>query len=131
MDRRCFLRRVSVAPAALRPVASAAYELLGWDSRRTQIAGNGHLTLSSPELAWHFGWHNKSFKSTHFENRLSGKTFDLSAVQEVELTFSASKHRIDIPWWKFAYGPDGEPIEPSREQGLKLGFHRPEFSDCN
>ena len=129
MDRRGFLKRVGITPTALRPVASAAHGLLGWDSGRTPIAGDGDLTLSSHELSWHFDWRDRKLKSTHFENRLSRKTFDLSAVQEVELTFSASKHRVDIPWWRFAYGPDEEATEASQERGLKLGCHLPEFSD--
>jgi hypothetical protein len=90
---------------------------------------NGNLTLSSPELKWHLEWRGRKLSSSHFENRLSGKTLSLSQVQEVELMFSASKHRVEIPWWKFTLGPDQEPVDPAQEQGVKLGYHLPEFSD--
>lgn len=129
MDRRRFLRSVSIVPVALSPAASAAHELLARDASRAQVARNGELTLSSRELAWHFEWRDRQLKSTRFENRLSGRVFNLSEVQEIKLTFSASKHRIEIPWWKFTYGPDKEPSDPAQEQGLKLGYHLPDFSD--
>ena len=114
-------------PVALSPAASAASELLAQDAKRAQK--NGGLTLSSHELVWHLEWRDRKLRSSRFENRLSGKVFDLSEVREIELTLSASRHRIEIPWWKFTFEPDEGPSDPGREQGLKLGYHLPDFSD--
>ncbi|PYV27835.1 MAG: hypothetical protein DMG27_02840 [Acidobacteria bacterium] len=45
------------------------------------------------------------------------------------LTLSASEHRVEIPWWKFVFGPDETEASPDQEQGLRLGYHRRELSD--
>ncbi len=50
-------------------------------------------------------------------------------MNEFGLTFSASRHRVEIPWWRFVFGPDDRPVPPEPEQGLRLGYHRCEFSD--
>ena len=129
MNRRGFLLTAGAAPAALNAASSAALERVARDVRGRRAEPNGQLTLSSRELAWRFEWRDRKLSSTHFENRLSGKTFDLSQVQEMELIFSASKHRIEIPWWRLTFGPDQGPSDPAQEQGFKRGFHLPEFAD--
>ncbi|HLI35071.1 MAG TPA: hypothetical protein VKW70_08500, partial [Terriglobia bacterium] len=45
------------------------------------------------------------------------------------LTFSVSKHRIDIPWWRFTFGPDKTPALPAQERGLRNGYNLPDYSD--
>src|SRR2546426_12021753 len=99
MNRRGFLLTVGAAPAALDSVVSAAHERLAQDGNGRQAEPSGNLTLSSNELEWPFEWRGRKLSSTHFKSRLSGKTFNLSQVREVELIFSASKHRVEIPWW--------------------------------
>ena len=128
MNRRRFLLTASAVPAALNSAASAALGPAP-DDCTPRAARNGGLTLSSRELAWRLEWRDRKLSSTRFENRLSGRTFTLSDVQELELIFSASKFRVEIPWWKFTLGPDQEPGNPNQEQGVKLGFHMPEFAD--
>jgi hypothetical protein len=120
---------VGVVPAALDCGISAGQEPSARKAGRSRADQNGAFTLSSRELVWNLEWRERRLASTHFENRLSGKRFDLRDVQEIGLTLLTSSHRVEIPWWKFAFGLDGAPTDPDREVGLKLGFHRPDFSD--
>jgi hypothetical protein len=90
---------------------------------------NGRITLANDLLTWNLEWRDGKLASTSFENKLSRRSFTLSAVQELMLTFSAAEQRIEIPWWKFQFGPDMTSIPPEHEQGFKLGFHRTEFLD--
>lgn len=129
MNRRRFLVTASAMPAAVNSAASAVLDSVARGGHSHRAPRNGELTLSSRELTWRLEWHDRRLNSTRFQNRLSGKSFDLSRVQEFELIFSASKHRVEIPWWRFTFGPDYEPKDSAQEQGFKLGFHLPEFAD--
>ena len=92
---------------------------------------DGSFVLSNDHLSWKLEWHGGRLSTSGFENKLSGHSFPLSAAHEIALTFQASRHRVEIPWWTFTFGPDETRVSAEQEQGLKLGYHRPEFSDAD
>lgn len=55
------------------------------------------LTLTNRQVAWHFDWSGGALCTSAFENRLSGKSFPLSAVRELALVFSAAVDRVAEP----------------------------------
>ncbi len=91
---------------------------------------DGSFVLSNDRLSWNLEWHGRRLSTSGFENKLSGHTFPFSTAHEIALTFQASRHRIEIPWWTFTFGPDEADVSPDQEQGLRLGYHRPEFSEA-
>ncbi len=130
MDRRRFLQTTSLMSAAF--MSASALEGSPQDQANTKIhpaAPDGAVTLSNNFLLWELGWRKGILSSSRFENKLSGHRFPLASVQELALAFSASKHRIDIPWWRFTFGPDKTPALPAQEQGLKNGYNLPDYSD--
>ena len=92
-----------------------------------RVSPNGKLNLANEFLEWRFEWRAGKLKSSAFTNKLTGKAFYLTTQNEALLNFSRAKHRIEIPWWNFAFGPDETPVSPDVEQGLALGYHRPGF----
>lgn len=90
---------------------------------------SGKLGLINDALAWQLEWRDGKLSSTRFENKLSGRTYPLSSEEEFSLTFSGAQRRVEIPWWKFAYGPDAQSVPAGDEQGLRLGYQLPGFSD--
>jgi len=128
MDRREFFLRAGLISAAL---GAAAPELTALDTGlpAKHVGRNGTLHLTNDALTWRLEWHDRKLASSGFDNKLSGHTFKFSSAQELLLTFSASTHRIEIPWWKFVFGPDETTVSPPEEQGLKLGYHNPDFQD--
>ena len=129
MDRREFFLRTGLISAALGAAATPEIEALdtGLPSRR--VARNGALALTNDALTWHLEWRDRKLASLGFDNKLSGHTFRFSSAQELLLSFSSSMPRIEIPWWKFIFGPDETSVSPSEEQGFKQGYHDPNFQD--
>src|ERR1019366_3976752 len=129
MDRRRFLLKTGQISAALT-VANAPL-LSGMESpvRPVRAGRNGSITLANDLIAWNLEWRDAKLSSTSFENKLSGRNFRLSEVQELKLTFSSAEQRIEIPWWKFQFGSDKTSIPSEEEQGFRLGYHRAEFQD--
>ena len=127
MQRREFLR------AGLMSAAMAAGTAGEKKKRGPQSAAprSGRVELANEQLAWQIEWHEGKLASTKFANKLSGRTFPLGTEGEFALTFSAAQRRVEIPWWKFVYGPDAQPVLPADEQGLRLGFHLPGSSDAD
>ena len=60
------------------------------------------LTLANDQLTWHFDWNDRLLRSTYFENKLSGRRFALSGVQELALNFSAVVDRVAQPFVRAA-----------------------------
>src|SRR5258708_2691006 len=108
MDRREFLRAglISAALSAGKSLPLVASERPLKNSRE---GIKGGLDLTNDELIWRLTWDENGLKSTGFVNKLTGRSFLFSSVQEISLTFSASKVRVEIPWWKFVFGPDDPP----------------------
>ena len=130
MDRRRFLQTTSLMSAAFISASTAE----GNPQDRTNpnicpVAPNGTVTLSNDLLLWELNCRKGILASSRFENRITGSRFTLSFVQELILTFSASRHRIDIPWWRFICGADQTTVPPTQEQGLKSGYNLPDYSD--
>src|SRR2546427_11281615 len=128
MDRRNFLRKAGIMSAALTSATSARGGL-GSQAQAAPVEPGGAVTLSNDALAWRLAWRKRSLGSSRFKNKLSGRAFPLSSAVEIVLTFSASKHRVEMPWWRFAFGPDQTSVLPAQEQGFRLGYHLPDFSD--
>lgn len=128
MDRRRFLVRAGLMSGALTSGVTPHEAVEKQDPAR-RVDRHGELTLSNDALAWQLAWTEGRLRSLRFENRLSGHAFPLSAVQELVLTFSASEHRVEIPWWNFIFGPDEALVSPDQEQGLRLGYHHPDTSE--
>ncbi len=127
MDRRKFLQTTSLVSAALAAPGSKA--IAHEDANFRAAESDGTLAISNDSLAWGFEWKKETLRSSHFLNKLSGHHFALSSVQELTLVFSASKQRIEIPWWRFIFGPDRTPVPPPEERGLKDGYNLLNYSD--
>jgi hypothetical protein len=112
--------------AALAATPRANAEKRGWARRAPR---DGRVELANDQLAWRLEWRDGKLATSSFVNKLSGRTFPLSEVEELVLTFSGAQHRVEIPWWKFVYGPDSQPVSPGDEQGFKLGYHLPGTPD--
>ena len=112
MDRRGFLKASALAAAssALKPSNAMAQSL------------SRDFTLKNGQLAWYLQSNAEGVRSIAFENRITGRRFELKADNEFRLIFSAGK-RIEIPWWEFRL-TDETAIEPERESGLLKGFHQ-------
>ena len=128
MDRRNFLRKAGIMSAALTSATSTRGGLKR-QAQAARVEPRGAVTLSNDALVWRLEWRKRRLGSSRFENKLSGRAFPLSFAQEIVLTFSASKHRVEIPWWRFAFGPDKTSVPPAQEQGFRLGYDLPDFSD--
>ena len=55
------------------------------------------FVLLNRQVAWHLDWRGGILRSFRFDNRLSGLRFDLCAVQELGLVFSAATDRVAEP----------------------------------
>jgi hypothetical protein len=129
MDRREFFLRTGIISAALNSAAGVETMALDSTAPLKRAARDGRIDLANDALAWHIEWHNRKLASTGFDNKLSGHQFKFTSAEEFLLTFSASVQRIEIPWWKFIYGPDESAVAVEQEQGLDQGFQKPEFND--
>jgi len=129
MDRREFFFRSGMISAALRAVTGAEVMALDANAPLERAARDGTVDLANGAMAWHLEWHNRKLASTGFDNKLSGHQCKFTSAEEFLLTFSASAQRVEIPWWKFIYGPDESAVGAEQEKGLPLGFQKPEFQD--
>lgn len=129
MDRREFFLRTGIVSAALGSRAGREAMAMDENVPWKRAARDGAVVLANDAMAWHLEWHNHKLASTGFDNKLSGRQFKFTSAEEFVLTFSASAHRIEIPWWKFTYGAGEAAVNLDREQGLSQGFHQPEFQD--
>src|SRR5690242_5079468 len=107
MKRRDFLKRSALTATWLA-------------SDQVASANPENFVLENSSLAWHLEQRPDGIRSTSFENRLSGRHYQLQAADEFALVFSQGQ-RIEIPWWNFQL-TDAEDIPPERESGLARGF---------
>ena len=87
------------------------------------------FVLGNKYLDWELTMAGGAVRSTRLRNKLSGRTFAISDSQELQLTFSAAKARVEIPWWKAKVGPDHDADSPDRERGYLGGYHLEEYRD--
>jgi hypothetical protein len=126
MKRRDFIKSglVSLASAsALRPAAFGGIHTQG-----SYIEG-GRIGLSNKYLDWEFTMAGGAVMSTNLRNKLSGHLFPLTHDRQVQLTFSAAKARIEIPWWNVKVGPDQDNSSPDQESGYRSGFHLEKYRE--
>ena len=129
MDRRQFFLKTGMISVALGAVNGGEIMALDADTPFKHAARDGTLQLSNDAMAWRLEWHNRKVASASLDNKLSGHHLKFSTAEEFVLTLSASLHRIEIPWWKFTYGPDESAASVEVEQGFAQGFQKPEFQD--
>jgi hypothetical protein len=114
--------------AALTAASSAAI-----DGSTTHFATGQNspagFTLTNHSLSWQLASSDARIHSSQFENKLSGRVFPLSAAQELVLTFSASRRRVEIPWWNFVFGSEESFVPADQEQGFVRGYHHPDFAE--
>jgi len=126
MKRRDFMKSGLISLAsfgASRPAFGGASQAGGAYSE-----GQG-IVLSNKYLDWELTMSGGAVRSTRLHNKLSGRIFDISDSQEIQLAFSAAKTRVEIPWWKAKVGTDHDADSPERERGYLAGYHREEFKD--
>ena len=126
MKRREFMKSglISLASvSALRPVAGGGVQTHG-----TYVEG-GKIALSNQYLEWRFTMAGGAIISTSLRNKLSGRTFPLTEGHQVQLTFSAAKARIEIPWWNVKIGSDQDNSSPDQESSYRGGYHTEEYHD--
>ena len=85
------------------------------------------LVLSNKYLDWSLVMTGDSIRSEGLRNKLSGQAYQLRDSKEFEIVLSLSKSRIEIPWWYFHQGVDGDDASPDNEAGLQAGYHREDF----
>lgn len=107
---------------------AAAVTAEGRETAPTQTQGT-KLTLENDEMVWELSRSGQKIVSIGLRNKLSGRYFPLSAAQELRLTLSAAKERIEMPWWQCSFGSDNDSTPQEAEQGYKQGFHQKEFDD--
>ncbi|MFN8006666.1 MAG: hypothetical protein U0V70_06545 [Terriglobia bacterium] len=127
MNRRMFLR-TGLASAAW-PSGRRAFLAQEKTSNVLTVPQKGELRLANEALVWRLSWDQRRLKGDGFVNKLTGKEFQFSNGEEIGLTISASRLRLEIPGWKFLLGPDLQPAPPEMEQGLKRGYQLPNQSD--
>ena len=88
--------------------------------------GEDNLILGSDAFRWQLDL-SKGAHAVFMENHLTGGRIDLGDGPECGLRFSAAQQRIELLGWKQAAGGDAN--VPDEENGIRLGFHRPEFDD--
>ncbi len=111
MDRRQFLRG-----SALAATGAGLIQIGGASPHGRQFV------IENDRLAWRLEATDDGIRSVAFQNRISGRRFDLQVKDEFALIF-AKGQRLEIPWWSFQLTDDGT-VTPERERGLSLGFHR-------
>jgi len=111
MKRRSFLQTSLATAASLYGHAAPA--------RRGESIG-----LSNSWLEWNLDLGPAGVGVTGFQNKLSGRYVSFSHSQEISLTFSASRQRLEIPWWKWTLGHEtaADPGTPDPD-GLHRGYH--------
>jgi hypothetical protein len=110
------MRRHFLQAGALAVSAATGPKLAGATNRR-------QFVLENKQLAWRLDAAHDGVRAVAFENRLSGRRHELETQNDFKLTF-ATGQRLEIPWWNFRL-TDGEDVSPEREEGLRLGFHKP------
>ena len=125
MKRRDFMKSGLISLASLGVSGASAP---GSTDRMEEYAEGRKIILSNPYLDWELTMTGGSVRSTRLQNKLSGRTFELNESQEIQLTFSAAKARIEIPWWRAKVGPDADTDPPDRERGYLGGYHREDYA---
>ncbi len=126
MKRRDFMKSGLISLASLGAAGAStlgAPDIIGGYSEGQKI------TLSNKFLEWELTMTGGAARSTRLQNKLSGRAFEISESQELQLTFSAAKARIEIPWWRARVGSDHDADSPDRERGYLAGYHLEEYQD--
>jgi hypothetical protein len=124
MDRRKFLLKTGQITAALSAAKSPLLPLAN-----AEPSPRESCTLENEWIAWDLSWPAGKLATVSYVNKIANAHSLIAHAEELVLTFSAADERIEIPWWKFRFSPDATAVSASDEQGVKQGFHRPEFSD--
>ncbi len=126
MQRREFMKSSLVSLVSLGVMRKWAF---GANATRGAYAEGRKITLSNRFLEWQMEMSGGSAKSTSLHNLLSGRTFALSSNNEVQLTFSDAKTRVEIPWWHTRAVSAVAGGSPESEQGYQQGFHSPSYRE--
>jgi hypothetical protein len=129
MDRREFFFRTGMLSAALGSAARVELAAADVNAPLKQAARDGAVVLANDAMAWRLEWHNRKLASAGFQNKRSGHQFPFTSAEEILLTFSASAHRVEIPWWRFTYGTDDAAVDGGPQNGRIVGAHEMEFDD--
>ena len=124
MKRRDFMKTGLISLASL----GAPPSILQAGNVSGKYTEGDKIVLSNRSLDWQLTMANGAARSTGLQNRLSGRFFQFTDSQELQLTFSAAKARIEIPWWRVKLGPDNDPDSPDHERGILDGFHQEDFN---
>jgi len=109
--------------------ALAAGITLEGDKGKASSIPDPALGLENGQIGWQFSKRGKGLSSTRLRNELTGKDYPLAEARELRLTFSAAKARIEIPWWRCAFGGDNDMAPPEKEKGCLEGYQRKDFDD--
>ena len=126
MKRRDFMKSGLLSLASVNAFGPGVF---GGVRTSGAYADGGRITLSNKHLHWEFSMASGTVMSTSLRNKLSGRIFPLTENHQVQLTFSAAKARIEIPWWNVKVGPDHDTSTPDRESGHRDGYHSEQYRD--
>jgi len=126
MKRRDFIKSGLVSLASTNALGSAAIADLGAEGKYEE---GRKLTLGNKYLDWNFLMTGGTLRSASLRNKLSSRDYELADSKEFRITLSASKSRIEIPWWYVHLGPDNDTATPDSEEGLRAGYHLTDFQD--
>jgi hypothetical protein len=123
MRRRDFMKSGLISLASL----GAGPATLDAAGTKGSYAEGEKIVLSNKSLEWQLTMADGAVRSTRLHNHLSGRFFEISNSQELQLTFSAARARIEIPWWRVKLGPDHDTDSPDHERGYLAGYHQEDF----
>lgn len=103
----------------------------------TSTADQGHepyregqkITLANKYLDWDLVLAGGTVRSSGLRNKLTGHSYTLTDAQELSLTFSQAKTRVEIPWWDMRFGLDDDKAPPDQERGYLQGYHLEDLAD--
>lgn len=126
MKRRDFMKSGLMSLASVSALRLVAFG--GVQTQGAYVEG-GKIALSNKYLDWEFTMAGGAVLSTSLRNKLSGRIFQLNLSRDVQLTFSAAKARIEIPWWNVKVGLDQDNSSPDQESGYRRGYHAEEYRE--
>ena len=126
MKRRDFIKSGLASLASTSALGSTAFAEQGAEEKYEE---GRKLTLGNRYLDWNLLMTGGTLRSASLRNKLTSRDYGLADSREFQITLSASKSRIEIPWWYVHIGPNNDNASPDSEQGLGAGYHLPDFQE--
>jgi hypothetical protein len=124
MKRRDFIKSGLASLASTSALGSAASAERGAEEKYEE---GRKLTLGNKYLDWNLLMTGGTIRSVCLRNKLSSRDYALVDSKEFQIALSASRSRIEIPWWYVNVGPNNDDASPENERGLAAGYQLTDF----